>query len=699
MKCLGLFVILAVSQLADAQIPTLPSSSTQGAVPSATNKANGKIVIGLTKDMSPVIIEASETALEKATIYQTVHSFGRIDAQTGLIAFTPIEHWIKNENDPTHPWIRIDTYRLGLGGQVGHIFGTLNALENADQFKFNEGSHYWNSNINYVKDIMVIHPSVTGPNQNFLNVIKLNINVIKNFKLAVKGLTEQLIDSPQFVPGDMIVSNSVVSFGALYDTQPGILAFGPGISAGVSFARTHQISVLKLDQNQVVAHWSKIHDINLNIEGGLRLALFSLPVIGFKNEFRTEKEQGYAFDVTDSAQKASLLKNLHTSNPRFDINPKPLDSKIITDMLRTYLISAVGLVTRSHSVLKRHEIDYGPNGPDAEIYEKVVQSRKRSFWFRNVLLNDQNAVTAKLLKPDPSQSGLTDVDKMNLTFSFDYDKKYATLKDYKHVYENVITLMPDEIRQIKPDVLSAQPFLGHLTFRGRVQFKSSALKEIFGQHLTDLEICKNFYNVLPLTISTEDSVLWTSDRWCTTFIPRLRPSTPQNARVDAPLRPKEALEMVRKLRIEPYEKATDIATAINETDSFLTKFKGAQEAIEKARAGNKKLAKVADKIQEMGSGTDLLKSRIEALQSLVTSGEIVRDAVLSSDVGGFIGRPNEIKITAENQNGAPSPVEALELTKSASEVLLYQVRNYFYNLFRYSTPRLIENISLDDARP
>jgi len=707
MKTSILIFVVLFSQIGLSQSPS-PSPSPIALDGNLSNSAlkpptiSGNIVIGLGKDMVPVIIEAEQSTLEQTGIYETIHSFGRVDVQAGVVAFAPIEHWIKNDTDSVHPWIRVDTYRIGLGGQVGRIYGIIDSLENFNvrQMKFGLGSPYWNANLSYVKDIMVIHPSVTGPKGSFLRILKLNINVLKDFQMAVKGITEQLIDSPEFEPGDMAVSNSTISFGGTFTTQPAILAFGPGVNAGLSFARTHQISVLKLAQNQVVAHWSKIRDINLNIEAGLRATLFSLPVFGFKNEWRTEREYGYAFDMTDPTQRSSLIDNLHTSDPKFAVPPKSLDSKLITDMVRTYLFSAFGFRSWSHSILKHHEIDYGPNGtPDAELYEKVARNRKRGFWFHNVLLNDQNIVTAKILKPDPTVGGLTDLDKMNLTLQFDYDKKFATLNDYKHVYNNVITLMPDRLQAIKPDALSVQPVLGHLTFSGRIQFKSSALKEIFGRHLSDLEICKNFYDVLPVAISTRDNELWTADRWCTTFIPRLRPVQGYGYVDDRPHKPLEALEMVRRYNVEPYDKAADIAAAINETESFLEKFKAAQQAIEKARSGNKKLMKVADKIQELGSGSRLLKTRIEALQNLVVSGEVVREATLASDVGGFIGYTNAIKVSTEDQFGSPSDVEALELTKSASEVLLYKVRNYFFDLFRYSTLRLVEDISINDARP
>jgi hypothetical protein len=435
--------------------------------------------------------EAS-SAIQRMNLGGYLFSGTKVDSATGQVVRSSIRGAIstclparisipnRGADKASNPWMILDIYQVGPGLTTRPSPGGDKSKEEVS--------------IGYVKEVIVMTPAI-APDNSIVRRLAMFKNTCDPTELE-RELDEATIRSMN--PGARLMVNKYKFVGGgvnLSSNGPNasLLQEAIGAETYLELGRKGELfeSALfkKTEDNKIEAAWTDESRSETAASAGVRFLAMRFPFAGVASSRSTTERRIYEFDMSDSKQAALLNSSLKISLPK-EISESMLTKESLDKQAegRHSLLSLFGLREKRFGTEKisgHYENALGIN-------RDVVAARRTSRAIEPYSLSSSDKIFEATIIDDQTSAN---ADSLNLQVRVNYDKRYASNKDWGKLQKELASLFPAQAFAGNR-ANNVDPAMGSLKLRGSITFSGEALSQALASRQTSDHACAAFESSL-----------------------------------------------------------------------------------------------------------------------------------------------------------------------------------------------------------
>lgn len=397
----------------------------------------------------------SDKELEGACLQ---NCFFQGSSQMGLSGFLPWRFIVSNPNpDSEYPYWIVDMFRFGFF--LGHDLESAFGMSLPTSFLVGASGEMY-----YIREFIKIKPIKTfkeylGNKKDLFKLPRLT------FKNARKEFTENM------TPGEVLLVSSYIGAKAQVKIRPldaYIPLFSPAIIFGGGVLNTNRITVLALENKEVLTSWDKLNAINEHAQINIFDTLFEIPVFEADRNRLKKMQKTFKFNLQDENQKELFFDNLGTTVPKNIPLSYAVKSREINMKERMFRWGLIGIM-RKAIFRKNIKIEYKDHQSQFSVtdysYVKKYEKEKQ----KERLGVELSEYTVK--------ASVSSRKEIYAKVNFDFHYENVDKRIFKKILNKISAILPDEFIQFDPE--SVLQNFGILEVKSEVIFSKNALRQIF----------------------------------------------------------------------------------------------------------------------------------------------------------------------------------------------------------------------------
>ncbi len=437
-------------------------------------------------------VNEASNAIQRINIGNFLFSGQKVDPVTGEVVRSAVRGAIhaclparvsvpnRGADKDVNPWMILDIYQVGPGL-------TTRPSPRGDQSKED-------ISIGYVKEVIIMRPAKQPDNgiggrlamfKNSCDPTKLERELDEATLKSMKPGDKLMVNKYKFAGGSIDLSTNGPNASLLQE------AIGPEayLELGMKGELFDSALFKKTAENKIEAAWTDESRSEKVATAGVRFLAMRFPIVGVAGNKSDTEKRIFEFDMSDSKQAALLSSSLQVSLPKElenSMQPKEsLDKKV---QGRHALFSLFGFWEKragSERISGHYENASG-------VSRDVHAARRISTTAQPYSLATQDKIFEATIIDDLTSANQ---DSLNLQVRVNYDKQYASNKDWGKLQKGLVSLFPAQAFAGNT-AKTVDPAMGSLKLKGSITFPQEALAHALSSKQSADGACSAFEQTL-----------------------------------------------------------------------------------------------------------------------------------------------------------------------------------------------------------